>query len=453
MLAPVASGRAYVRELSAFARMVARPAQGPAGTTPEPGLEVQGFLLSPETQDALKALDLLSTEIPPAAKVLLVAPASQGNADSIAQHFARSGCVVDRAVFEDYAQFIAEPTFSKTPDAAFSAVTDWLKANFELEQTAAISPTQQPCALMGDDFVDEAVQFGPGDRLFGILCKPPHPNPASPTLVFVNAGANPHIGWARMTVEGARGLAAHGVTTFRIDAAGLGDSPEIAGRPAQVMYSMEATQDVKSALDWLQGRGYANFHIIGLCSGAHMAFHSAVADPRITGLVMVNLQKFIWKDGDSLEVAVRNAYRSTDFYKGQALRLDTWKRLLRGEIAVAGIAQAVLGRVGNALKARLDVLASRLALTKDADMSRVRGWFRALSRRGVRILLVYSAEDGGLDELAHYMGAGGRLAAKLPGVSIEMLDGADHNLTPRWSRLRFFEILGDFIGKTPGKAA
>ena len=53
----------------------------------------------------------------------------------------------------------------------------------------------------------------------------------------------------------------------------------------------------------------------------------AATDERVSGLIMANLQKFIWKDGDSLEVAVRNAYRSTDFYKGQAMRLDTWKRL------------------------------------------------------------------------------------------------------------------------------
>ena len=442
MLAPVASGRAYARELSAFARMVARPATGPVGVEPPPGLEVQGFLLSNDTQASLKSFELMAGATAPAPKLLLVSPDTQANSAAIREHFEKLGADVATGDFANYAQFIAEPTFSKTPEVAFAAVTDWLRLNFEPGSSAARPVVEfRPASLAGDGFVDEPILFGPDGRLFGMLCEPANPDSAAPLLVFVNAGANPHIGWARMCVEGARGLAAQGIASFRLDAAGLGDSPPAPGRPDQVMYSMEAVEDVRAALDWLEGRGYRDFCVVGLCSGAHMAFHAAVADKRVGGLIMANLQKFIWKDGDSLEIAVSNAYRSTDFYKGQALRLDTWKRLLKGDIAVAGIAKAVLGRVGAALKARLDVLTARIAMSGDADMSRVRNWFRALTKRGTRILLVYSAEDGGLDELAHYMGAGGKQAAKMPGVSISILDGADHNLTPHWSRIRFFELV------------
>ncbi|WP_163468136.1 hypothetical protein, partial [Klebsiella michiganensis] len=34
--------------------------------------------------------------------------------------------------------------------------------------------------------------------------------------------------------------------------------------------------------------------VAGNCSGAHHAFHAALADPRIQGLVLTNLQCFVW---------------------------------------------------------------------------------------------------------------------------------------------------------------
>jgi hypothetical protein len=83
----------------------------------------------------------------------------------------------------------------------------------------------------------------------------------------------------------------------------------------------------------------------------------------------------------------------------------------------------------------------------DNDTARIRRWFRGLSRRGARVLLVYSSEDGGLDELAQHMGVGGRLATRLPGTTMALIPGADHNLTPRWARDQFFDLLSAYLTK------
>jgi hypothetical protein len=305
--------------------------------------------------------------------------------------------------------------------------------------------TENDAPLEAEHFTDTPMRFGENGRLFGFLCRAARPRPDLPLLVFANAGANSHIGWARMTVEGARALAEQGISSFRFDAAGLGDSPPVSGRSSRVMYSMEATEDLRAALDALCEQGYANFFVVGLCSGAHLAFHTAVADTRIGGVAMVNLQKFIWNEGDSLEIAVRNAYRSNDFYKEQAFRMDTWKRLLRGEIAAGGIAKVIVSRLAAMARSRLDIAVDALGLGADSDTTRIRRWFSSLSRRGARVLLVYSSEDGGLDELAQHMGAGGRLATRLPGTTMTLIHGADHNLTPRWARERFFDILATYL--------
>ncbi len=448
LLAPVASGRAYVRELSVFAKMQSQPGERPAHVKDEPGLEVQGFWLSPETQEQLRSVDLGKLPASPAPKMLLVAPDEHTSADMLANHFTQLGSDVARAQFASYAQFIAEPTFSRFPEEAFAAVTNWLSKEFsEGANTSPVEPKQLAETLTAPDFIEEPIQFGPGHKLFGMLCRSSKPVTDAPTLLFVNAGANPHIGWARMTVESARAFAGMGVSSFRIDVAGLGDSPAMPGRKAQVMYSMETIADVAAALDVLTARGLSNFYIVGLCSGAHLAFHSAVADARIKGLVMANLQKFIWQEGYSLEVAVRNAYRSNTFYKDQAFRADTWKRLLRGEINVVGIGKTVSERLLRIAASRVEALMGALDIGPPNDVTRVRRWFRALSDRGTRMLLVYSSSDGGLDEIAQFMGVGGSQVNTLPGAGISIIEGGDHNITPRWARDHMFGLLEEFIRK------
>ncbi len=446
LLAPVASGRAYVRELSVLVKMQAQAVTRPADVPEEPGLEVQGFWLSPQTQESLRAVDLTKLQKAPAPKVLLVAPDEHTSAESVASHLEGLGCEVQRAPFVQYAQFIAEPTFSRLPEEAIASVTQWLETHFADGANTAPAPViAEEDVITGAHFIEEPISFGPGRALFGMLCMPKAPAPGAPTLVYVNAGANPHIGWARMTVDNARAFAAMGVSSFRMDVAGLGDSAPIPGRKSQIMYSLETIEDVKAALDLLAARGYCNFHMVGLCSGAHLAFHTAVADTRIQGLVMANLQKFIWQDGYSLEIAVRSTYRSNTFYKGQALRAETWRRLLRGEIDVLGIARAVSQRLLRLVMARGEALAGALNIGPPNDVTKVKRGFRAVSGRGGRFLLVYSSTDGGLDEIAQYMGAGGKQVEALPGSRFAIIEGGDHNLTPRWARDAMLGHMRDFL--------
>ncbi len=59
----------------------------------------------------------------------------------------------------------------------------------------------------------------------------------------------------------------------------------------------------------------------------------------------------------------------------------------------------------------------------------VRSWFRNISDRGCEIMLVYSAGDTGLVEFQHWTGPMGSYVTRLPGISLRLIDNADHNLT------------------------
>ena len=444
LLGPAINGRIYGRELAALAGVVGKPADTKAAPAlPTDGIEVAGFAITSETLKAMKSIDLRQLARMPAAHVLLVTPPGQSGAHEVAVQLESLGSSVERVDFEGYAELLAEPTYSRTPHTVFDQLMEWLAATFPFVAKGAIDVSTQHSQLQGDGFSETPVLFGETRKLFGMFCQPRETSSES-VVIFVNAGANPHIGWARMNVEFARCLARSGCASLRIDVAGLGDSPPAPGRDPQIMYDTAPQSDVSAAIDWLQSQGMQKFTVVGLCSGAHLAFHSAVADARINGVVMANLQRFVWRKDYSLAIALRRGYRSTDFYKGKMMRRDTWKRVLRGQIDVLGIAAELVRRVHRVAKARIQSV-MRGAKKSDDDTAKVRRWFETLGNRNTRVLLVYSAEDCGVDEIALHMGPQGKFLKRIQGMEITLIEAADHNFTPRWARERLLQLLADFL--------
>jgi pimeloyl-ACP methyl ester carboxylesterase len=142
---------------------------------------------------------------------------------------------------------------------------------------------------------ERIVEFGPGNRLLGILTAP-HPSvtgaaPATEApgrgtaVVFTNAGIIHRVGANRLHVRLARYLAARGYTSLRYDLPGIGDSDTIGvGSPAE--QGLAAT---RAAFDRLQSMGVADrFVMVGLCSGADHSFAAGVTDPRVAGALLID---------------------------------------------------------------------------------------------------------------------------------------------------------------------
>ena len=432
LLAPVISGRAYLRELTVTAAMV-------GCETAEDGFELGGFPITAATAEAIRRIDLMKLPRIPASEILLLTPPTQ-NREKLAAALRGLGARVADGAFEFLTEFLDAPTFSRPPQEAFDALIDWARTRLPPKAgTPCVNGTPAPRLLVARDFTEEPAAFGPSGALVGVLCRPSGSQSNDLAVIFVNSGANPHVGWARMNVAYARGLARAGIASFRMDLAGLGDSASIPGRPTRALYSLDARADVVAAIDWLQARGLRRAIVVGLCSGAHLAYHASVMDGRIAGVVIVNVQRFVWKEGDSLEVALRQASRSTTFYQREILKLQTWKRLIRGEIALRRIGAAFLSRRRRVLSAKW-TLKSRMAEEND-----IRAGFERIIRRGARVLAVFSEGDAGIDELAIYMGAGGKHLLRLRGARIAFIEDADHNLTPRHARDKFLGILLTFL--------
>lgn len=162
---------------------------------------------------------------------------------------------------------------------------------------------------------ERVVWFGPDRALLGIVSRPEHPRPATPTVILLNAGLLHRVGPNRMNVELARRLGAAGFAALRFDTSGVGDSELIGGGTLDIERSR---QDVVAAMDAMGSLyGAEEFVLLGLCTGAFNAFRAALVDPRVAGCILL--------DGYSYPT-LRSKFHH---YRRQILRSEKWASWLQ----------------------------------------------------------------------------------------------------------------------------
>jgi pimeloyl-ACP methyl ester carboxylesterase len=447
--APTATGREYVRELRAF-RMLKRSADGMASTRRNEGEEAAGYYFDRDTVAGITAMDPLARTGHVARRALVV-PRDDlpGSEAGLAKHLERCGADVQVLSAPGYARMMRDPQDTVVPDESLEAMIDWL-----LEApSASVHPPSRPehssTLLVASSTArktavrERAVQFGPGRRLFGIVSEPTSEGVATgrPAVLLLNVGANHRVGPNRMYVTTGRDLAAFGYYCLRLDVGGLGDSKIAPGAQENRLYSKDSVGDVKAAMTFLSERYQVRrFVLVGLCSGAYLAFHTCVEDPRVVGQVLLNPQTFEWKEGDSLELSTRNNFLSTRHYVRSLLEPAAWKRALRGELHLGPVARVLRERM---IARTIDGLRSVAALARNEaePLSEVARAFRAMSDRGVESLLVFSFNDGGIDMIEKHLGSGARKMRHKKNFRLEIVEDADHTFTPIESQRTVRELI------------
>jgi pimeloyl-ACP methyl ester carboxylesterase len=294
---------------------------------------------------------------------------------------------------------------------------------------------------------EQCLRFGDGLRLFGITSEPKDgsPRPDRPAVLFLNVGANHHVGPNRMYVVLARELAARGYLGFRFDVSGFGDSQIAPGGSENRLYSKDSLGDVKTAMTFLTDRfGVRRFVVIGLCSGAYMAFHSCVEDPRVAGQILLNPQKLDWREGDSLELSMRKSFGSNRFYARALLDRTVWRRALRGEVNVRAVMGIVHERLLAHAKSDLRSLSARLR-GRAEPQTEIERAFHAVTRRGVDTLFVFSWSDGGIDHMERHLGRGARKMREYKNFRLQIVDGADHTFTQVSAQGVLYDLVVDHV--------
>ncbi|MDL2404155.1 alpha/beta hydrolase [Rhizobium calliandrae] len=434
LLAPTISGRAYLRELTMWSKMIDEGMGLTEAQRRTEGVTIASLRMPDTTAAAVKKLNLMTLDHVNAPDCLvLTRPGRPGDADFTA-HLETLGPRVERAAYDGYDELVSNPTIATMPLEAGRIILDWIQSIATEPATAPRKIVRAPRAeaLIGDGFRETPLRFGAGGRLFGILCEPSGAR-AGATALLLTTAYDRHAGWGRMSVTMARSLARDGIPSLRFDTANVADSPPLPDAQEQVLYSPDQNQDVSAAFDLLEAEKLLPAFSVGRCSGGYLAFQSAVRDSRCSGLITVNPYSFFWDETQPVDEALRFVPRSLETYGQKFLQFETLKRLYGGQIDAKSAARNIVvalarraARLGRPLLGVLPFFAG--------EHETVMNCFRLLAKRKVDISLIYSAHDIGLDHFREHFGEEGAGLKNFPDVRLTIIPDADHNLTPPYAR-------------------
>jgi alpha/beta superfamily hydrolase len=425
--APV-KGRPYVRELQAIAMMAARANDG------DGALEAAGYVVTAETQAALRRVDLLQAPIA-AGRVLLAARDDLARDDALGARLAQLGIAADTIQVGGWNGMMADHQHTVVPEAALDAIVGWVRANAPARAATTtmpqrvddVLPLEVPEAHGAAARLEEVLcRFGDDGRLFGILARPDGAA-NRPAIVMFNGGSVHHVGPNRLYVTLARSLAAMGFACLRFDLEGIGDSVLQGPGRENHPYPATATRDAHAAIAMLRERfGYTHFVALGLCSGAHTAFHSALhLDAEdIHELILINPYALYWKEGMSLDVVTLIA--DAQQYKKSMRDPSRWLKLLRGDVNMRRLLAAALHLPTALGKTYYGALREILVPSKATRLARdLRTLFDG--KRKVTVLLA-EGEPGGemiMTEARHTVAR----ALRSGDMALETIRDGDHTFT------------------------
>ncbi len=436
------TGRRYLREFAAFSALEADriiEAGGPPPPEAVTGVEAGGFVIDPDLAAAIAANDVAAAQLPAATRLLLLDRDGAGLVDQLAQSLGEAGLDVETGTGAGYADMITRPDWSKPPHEVFDLVDGWL-ARGEAAVAASTSPVPSPSTTLVTEFVQERpfeVEYEEA-VLRGILAEPRHAARVPLTVVFVNAGAVRRTGPHRLWVEAARRWAEQGVSSLRLDLEGIGDSDgegEVY-RDVANFHGDRLVAQIRSALDSLLDHDLPpRFVVVGLCSGGSWAFHSALADPRVSGAVLVNPRILYWHADLDASRALRRRTRGL-------VQPRTWRRLVRGKISIARMSQFIVAKAVSGI---------RLLRRDDNSVEDVFEWQKRHATEGFSRLrdarrsayFIFCdgeplsdelAEDGLLDQPDRW-----------PNVHTTHVPGMDHTLSPVWMHSHTHRALDDAL--------
>lgn len=250
-----------------------------------------------------------------------------------------------------------------------------------------------------------------GDELLGILTQPDEPSDIG--VVIVVGGPQYRVGSHRQFVLLARRLAEAGHACLRFDHRGLGDST------GQQRDFEHLDQDIAAAIDQMLLRMPSLKRVVlwGLCDAASagLLYWHTTRDARLAGMVLVNP----WVRSDDLAATVRVRH----YYGQRLLKVDFWKKLLSGKLAVRQSVGELLGHMGNALARR-----RRLNELPGSFQDRMAD---ALSSFTGRVLVILSGEDYTAKEFSLWFSGQPAFTRQQSGsgFQLEYVADADHTFS------------------------
>ena len=404
-----------------------------------------------ETLQDLQSLDATQPAARPAPHVLVIARDDLPGEGPFPRALRSAGCEVQVEPWPGYAAMVGEPRAGVLAPETLAALQDWLgrlpaaaqRPAFEAAVADAVLPARLTGAVR-----EETWQLGPERSLCGIFAEPAAARTGERRtdigIVLLNVGGNHRVGPHRLYVTAARAMAAAGYRVLRLDIAGIGDSAPHAGKPWANLYDRDSIGDVRVAIDALAARGCREFVLMGICSGSFLSFQSALADPRVDGVVLMNARLLEWtpaEPADGWHASMQQYAKSTDWYRRALLRPATWLRLARGQVDVRLIA----GRFVAVARARL----RRMLGASGARVESLHGKMQQLCRRGTDVLMVVSDADDARDYMEFHFGPHGSRMRAHPNFRMAYVPEADHTFSRPGNQAFVIPLLLEHLPAAP----
>ncbi len=431
-IAPVVRGKPWLRELRAVQATMGRPEPPPGLALPDGASESVGLLLTGATRAAIAEVDLSTRAHPPSPECLIIDRQDRPGAVEWCDRLRLGGARVRHAVLPGYVEMMLDPHEARVPEAMIDELAGWLHDRLpdasRAARRTALGGTAESASI-AEGVQERALFLDDARRLFGILATPTAGRPER-ALLLLNAGANHHIGNARMYVRFARRLAATGWAVLRYDVSGIGDSAPHPGEAENVVYTPEALADLRTAVEWvLREVGVREVEVAGLCSGAYVAFKGAVAGLPIRGATIVNPLVFYWKEGMSLSYPPYMMVKAAAQYRESVLDPAKWKKLARGRVRLLPILRVLLHRAGDRLHHLGRDVARAVGLRLPEDLGRD---LETATGSGTRLRFVFSEGDPGETLLEAGAGRVTNRLLQAGSVALTHLPGCDHSLSSSW---------------------
>jgi alpha-beta hydrolase superfamily lysophospholipase len=425
------SGAAYLREM----RVVARALR--VDSTKEALTDVACFDLPPSAAAELSLLSLVGLSLRPTNGALVVPREEPAPVDAkIADALQLLGTDVHLRAVGGYSEMMRDSHESRVPQTFIDDTVEWLSlrhpkaASTRCREAVSRGPSGLAIRETSSSFgvTEVPVHFGEGRRLFGIVTRPDSPElDGRLGFILTSVGALHRVGPGRLYVHLARRLARLGAVALRFDLSGIGDSAAPPGGGENALYEKGAPNDVRAAMDYLaESAGVNRFVLVGICAGGYVAYLAGVSDPRVTGLVAINVPTFRWKEGARVETAIERTVHSSGYYGRGLLRSVVWRRLLQGDVHTG----AILHTLGQQWASRLSTQVRWAAsiVRGRSGASDVAADLLRLCDRGTRVTLAYGEDEAGLDEARMHLGTSPRLSAHAR-FRLAVVPGVDHTFT------------------------
>ncbi len=277
---------------------------------------------------------------------------------------------------------------------------------------------------------EKAIRFGAEKSLVGILTLPKKEDRQDklPAVIILNSGLLHRVGPNRIYVRMARELAAAGITVFRFDFAGVGDS---AKDNTQRSYEERNIAATRAAMDLLEKKQDINsFMITGICSGADISFQAARIDDRIIGIAPIDFYSL-----------PSTAYL-INAYKKRLITPHSWSNLFSGKSEVFSIFKKIFTNI-TFLKtaAASDNTDPNAQANLEADL--IAG-YQELADRGLNLRFLFSA---GSPAYFNYQTIFAKKVAALSAArkfSVDYFETADHGFTLLYHQQQLIDAIKDW---------